>query len=287
MTFAEPGEHQDDDEDHDAGGDYKGVRVIGEGEIDVHAIDAGDERERQHDDRDDGEDAHDLVDAIAREGVGGVGEAVDDFEVLVGDVAELEEVVGDIAEVLFHVLMQDGVIAGFELQDDGDLLPDDAAEGDDIAAQQGELLDDALGVGGEEGVFDGVDALVDLVEDGEDVVDELIDEGVQGVIGALTQQLRARAFVRLAALAGGDEGLERAVVHCDDIIAPEEEIDFAGAGELIAGIPERKVHDEEEVVVVLVELGAFDGADDVFEVERVEGGIAGGAGRRHLRRRGG
>ena len=68
-----------------ASGDYKGVRVIGEGENDVHAVDAGDERERQHDNRDDGEDAHDLVDAIAGEGVGGVGEAVDDFEVLVGE----------------------------------------------------------------------------------------------------------------------------------------------------------------------------------------------------------
>ena len=166
------------------------------------------------------------------------------------------------------------MIAGFELQDDGDLLPDDAAERDDIAAQQGELLDDAPGFGGEEGVFDGVHALVDLVEDGEDVIDELIDEGVQGVIGALPQQLGARAFVRPAALAGLDEGLERAVMHGDDIIAPEEEIDFAGAGELVAGIPKREVHDKEEVVVGLVELGAFDGTDDVFEVERMEGGIA-------------
>lgn len=64
-------------------------------------------------------------------------------------------------------------------------------------------------------------------------------------------------------------------MHGDDIIATEEEIDFAGAGELVAGIPEREVHDEEEVVVVLVELGAFDGADDIFQIERVEVGIAG------------
>jgi len=95
------------------------------------------------------------------------------------------------------------------------------------------------------------------------------------VIGALPQKLLPRNGVGLAALEGGREGLERAVVHGDDIIATEEEIDFAGAGELVAGIPEREVHDEEEVVVVLVELGAFDGADDIFEVERVEVGIAG------------
>ena len=41
-------------------------------------------------------------------------------------------------------------------------------------------------------------------------------------------------------------------MHGDDIIGPEEEIDLAGAGELLAGIPEREVHDEEEIVVILV-----------------------------------
>ena len=71
------------------------------------------------------------------------------------------------------------MIAGFELQDDGDLLTDDAAEGDDVAAQEGELLDDALGLRFEEGVFDGMDAPVDLVEDGEDIIDKLIDEGIE------------------------------------------------------------------------------------------------------------
>ena len=167
--------------------------------------------------------------------------------------------VGDIAEVFFHVLVEDGVIAGFELQDDGDLLTDDAAEGDDVAAQEGELLDDALGLRFEEGVFDGMDAPVDLVEDGEDIIDKLIDEGVESLIGAAAEQLLPGALVRLTALEGGCEGLERAVVDGDDIIGTEEEIDFAGAGELVAGIPEREVHDEEEVIVVLIELGAFDG----------------------------
>ena len=274
MAFAEIEQHQNDDDQHDAGGDYKGMGVIGKGKIDVHAVDAGDEGERQHDDRDDGEDAHDLVDAVAGEGIGGVGEAVDDFEVLVGDVAQPEEVVDDIAEVLLHVLVEDGMVAGFELLDDGDLPADDAAEGDDVAAQQGDLLDDTLGVGFEEGVFDGVDAAVDLVEDGEDVVDELVDEGVEGVVGAAAEQLLTSAVVGLAALEGGHERLERPVVHGDDVVGPEEEIDFAGARELIAGIPEREVHDEEEVVIVIIELGAFDGAADVLEVEGVEAGEA-------------
>ena len=274
MTLTEPGEHQDDDDDHDAGRDYKGLRLIGEGEIDVHAVDAGDEREGQHDDGDDGEDAHDLVDAVAGESIGSIGEAVDDFEVLVGDVAELEEVVDDIAKILLHMLVQDGVVDGFELLDDGDLPADDAAEGDDIAAQEGELLDDAFGVRLEEGVFNGVDAPVDLVEDGEDVVHKLVDEGVEGVVGAASEQTLALVGGRLAAFEGGYEGLERPVVDGDDVVWSEEEIHLAGAGELVAGIPEREVHDEEEVVVVLVELGAFDGADDVFEVEGVEAGEA-------------
>ena len=42
----------------------------------------------------------------------------------------------------------------------------------------------------------------------------------------------------------------------------------------MAGIPKREVHDQEEVIIVLVELGAFDGAADVFQVERVEVRVA-------------
>ena len=245
MTSAENVEHQDGDDEHDAGGDYKGVGFIGKGKIDVHAVDAGDEREGQHDDGDDGEDAHDLVDAVAGEGIGGIGEAVDDFEVLVNDVAELEEVVDDVAKVLLHVRVQHGVVDGFELLDDGNLLADDAAQGDDIAAQQGDLLDDFFGVGFEECLFDGVDAFIDLVEDGEDVVDELVDEGVEGVVGAESEQTVALVFVGLAGFEGGHERLERAVVHGDDVVGTDEEIDFGGAGDFVAGVPEREVQDEE------------------------------------------
>ena len=163
MASAEKVEHQDGDDKHDAGGNYKGVRVVGKGKNDVHAVDAGDERERQHNDGDDGEDAHDLIDAEAGECIGGIGEAIDDLEVLVNDVAEFEEVVGDIAEVLLHLNVQHGVINRFELLDDGNLLADDAAQGDDIAAQEGDLLDGSFGVGFEERLFDSVDAFIDLV----------------------------------------------------------------------------------------------------------------------------
>ena len=36
--------------------------------------------------------------------------------------------------------------------------------------------------------FDGVDAAVDLVENGEDVVDQVIDEGIDRVIDAAPEQ---------------------------------------------------------------------------------------------------
>ena len=94
------------------------------------------------------------------------------------------------------------------------------------------------------------------------------------MVGAAPKQAVPLVLIGLAALEGGDQGLERAVVDGDDIIGTEEEIDFAGAGELVAGIPKREVQDEEEVVVVLVELGTFNGAENVFEVERVEVGEA-------------
>ena len=42
----------------------------------------------------------------------------------------------------------------------------------------------------------------------------------------------------------------------------------------MAGIPIREVHDHEKVVVILIELGAFDWAAQVFQVERVDIGEA-------------
>ena len=248
--------------------------IFGKGKLDVHAIDAGNERQGQHDDGDDGEDTHDLVDAIAGEGIGGFGEAVDDLIVFIDDIAQFEEVIGDITEVFFHLIVQDRVLDGFELLHDRDLLADDAAQGDDIAAQQSDFLDNALGVGFEERVFNVVDAPVHLAQYGKDVIHQLVDERVEGVVGAATQQALTLGAVGLAAFDQVHQRFERAVMHGDHEVVADEEIDFGGAGELVAGVPQRKVHDGEDVVIVLVELGPFDRAADVLEVERVEVGIA-------------
>ncbi len=248
--------------------------IFCKGKLDIHAIDAGDERKRQHDDRDNGKDAHDLVDAIARQRIGGFGEAVDDLVVFVGDVTQLEEVIGDIAEILLHIIVQDGVIDGFELLHNGDLLADDATQGDDIAAQQSDLLDDALGIGFEEGVFDGVDTAVHLAQDGKDVIHQLINQRVEGMTGTAPEQGLAVVFGGFTAFVHADEGFECSVVHSDHVVKADDNIDFVGARDLVAGIPIREVHDHEKVVVILIELGAFDWAAQVFQVERVDIGEA-------------
>ena len=248
--------------------------IFGKGKLDVHAIDAGNERQGQHDNGDDGEDAHDLVDAIAGEGISGFGKAVDDLIVFIDDIAQFEEVIGDITEVFFHLIVQNRVLDGFQLLHDGDLLADDAAQRDDIAAQQSDLLDDTLGVGCEELVFDGVDAPVHLAQYGKDVIHQLVDERVEGVVGAATQQALTLGAVGLAAFDQVHQRFERAVMHGDHEFAADEEIDFGGARDLVSGIPEWEVHDHEYVGIVLVELGPFDRAADVLEVERVEVGKA-------------
>lgn len=107
---------------------------------------------------------------------------------------------------------------------------------------------------------------------------------MQGEVRAPAQQAVALVFVGLAGFKGGDERLQTAVVGGDDNIGAEEDINFAGAGELVARVPEREVQDGEEVAFGLVELGAFDMAAAVLKVERVEvweaaveGGNVGGA----------
>ena len=63
-------------------------------------------------------------------------------------------------------------------------------------------------------------------------------------------------------------------MHSDHVVGTDEKIDFAGAGDFLAGVPEREVQDEEEVVIVLIQLGTFFGAADVFQVERVDVRVA-------------
>ena len=102
----------------------------------------------------------------------------------------------------------------------------------------------------------------------------MVNEGVEGAVGTESQQTVALVFVRLAGLESGDEGRQGAVMHSDHVVGTDEEIDFAGAGDFLAGVPEREVQDEEEVVIVLIQLGTFFGAADVFQVERVDARVA-------------
>ena len=53
-----------------------------------------------------------------------------------------------------------------------------------------------------------MEALVDFGEDGEDIIDQLVDQAVEGVVGALAQQFLAFLFDVLAALEDSDQGFE-------------------------------------------------------------------------------
>ena len=105
---------------------------------------------------------------------------------------------------------------------------------------------------------------------GKDVIYQLVNQRVKGVVGAAAQQTLALGIVGFAAFDQVRQRFERAVMHGDQVVVADEEINFGGAGQLVAGVPERKVHDHEDVGIVLVELGPFDRAADVLEVERVE-----------------
>ena len=99
-----------EEEDEGKGDEYHAANdtpecedVGDEGEIEVHAEDSGDHRERQQDCVEDGEQSHDVVGAVGLQGVEGAGEAFDQLSVVLNRVEHLLVLVEDIAPVVFHV----------------------------------------------------------------------------------------------------------------------------------------------------------------------------------------
>ena len=62
-------------------------------------------------------------------------------------------------------------------------------------------------------------------------------------------------------------------MHGDHVVWPDENVHLAGRGQPGDLVEDREVQHQEEVVLALVQLGALDAADDVFQVQRVEVGI--------------
>jgi hypothetical protein len=124
-------------------------------------------------------------------------------------------------------------------------------------------------------VLDRVDVLTDLVDYGETVVDEAVEDKVEQIARAAAHGLPPGLLAGLTCSEQGDQGPEVALVQGDQIVFPHENGDLAGRRYPGLSIVHGEMEHHEEVGLVLVDLGQLDPAQAVVEIEAVEWVVVG------------
>ncbi len=234
--------------------------------LEVHAVDAGDQR-RHGRHRHVGRDlAHVLVLAHADLGEVGLEDAREQVAVALELVVSAQQVVVDVAEVGPHLGVDHVVLAAGEPVDRLHERSDAVPELEDLALE----LVDALGrVGahpGEDLVLDLVDVLAQTGDRGRVVVHHPVDDRVQHRARPVLQQLGV--LLELATHAAQLAGL--AVAHGDDVVVAEEDQDLAELDDLGRVDVASRLEDDEDHVGEDLELGALVRVDRVLHGQRVQ-----------------
>ena len=119
-------------------------------------------------------------------------------------------------------------------------------------------------------VLDRVQLRGDLVQDGEAVVEEIVEDVVEEVAGALREELLAPLRIVLAAPEEVRHRQELDVGQRDEEVLAQEEVELGRVQPLDRLVVEREVEDDEEVVRVLVDLRPLPLREHVLDVELVE-----------------
>src|SRR4051794_18781441 len=271
-------EHEADDRPERGGG-------LEAWEVNVHAEDARDQRQRQQDHGHDGQEAQDVVLAVRDDRLVRVLERLHDLLVVVEEVPDPFARVDDVVEVELELLGQEALDLALEEPQRRALRLDDLAVGDDLLFHVREVAHDLLGALLEQVVLDRIELVPDLVEDREAVVEEVVEDVVEQVPRPLREELVAKLLVLLTAAEEPRYRQELDVRQRDEVVGPDEEVELGRVQPLDVLVVDREVEDAEEVVRVVVDLRALAAREDVLEVEGMPA-IALGEGRGLLQRGG-
>ena len=101
-------------------------------------------------------------------------------------------------------------------------------------------------------------------------IDAGVDDLVEQVAGALREGRLAEVLLLAVALEHRRQRRERDVRQRDQVVGAHEQVELGGQDPAGLLLEQRELEDDEDVVVVLVELGAVVARVDVLVVERVE-----------------
>src|SRR5215211_1882588 len=241
------------------------------GERDIHPEEARDDRQRQEHDAEDREHAQDLVLPVRDYRLVRVLERLDDLLVIVEQVPDPLGRVDDVVEVELQLLRQEPLDVALEQAQRRALGLDDLAVGDDLLLDVGDVADDLLRTPFEQLVLERVELVRDLVEDGEAVVEEVVEDFVQQPARSLREELPTKDVVRLAAAEKPRDRRQLDVRQRYEVVGTDEDVELAGVQPAGRLVEHGKVEDDEEVALlrVVVDLRALALREHVLDVERM------------------
>src|SRR5256885_5030697 len=269
-ALAREGEHPDEHHQHHPDDDPEGLELALAGDPGVHAPDPGHQRQREEDHREHGEHAQDVVELVGEHRLVGVLERLGRLLVALEHLPDALGGVVDVIEVEVEVVRDVARLGALQVADHRALRADDLAEVDDLLLDVGEVTDDLLRAALEDVLLEALELVAHLAQHREGGVDAVVHDLVEQVARALGEHLAAELRVGAAALEQVVDGLQWLVRQRDHEVAADEQVQLGRVEPSHVLVEAREVEHDEQVAVVLVDLGALVAREDVLVIQRVE-----------------
>ena len=239
--------------------------------VEVHAVHARQERERDEDGADDREHLHDLVHPVAHRGHVGLGEPPRHLAVGLDDVDRLHRVVVDVAHVGARHVREALVRLALHLREHLAHRPERAPHQQQLALGAVDLLDHLGARALQHQVLEQLETVAEVLEDREGLVHDRVDQRVAEEARVVHPQLRAR---RADALADRVPDVARRLLEREHRAVADEDAHLLGVQLPLAQL--QLARDDEEprlvgaVVLVGLHLGTLRHVQHVLERERVQ-----------------
>lgn len=220
----------------------------------VHAVEAGDDGKREHDDRKKCEDFDDVIGVVRDDRFIGFlergGQFLEVFEV----VPDFFDFIDDIVKVDIEVVGEEFFVLVFELGDDGALRNDHAAKIDDVFFKHQDVLEAVAGMVGVENFgFEVVDVFTESVEKWKGRAKKVVGKHIKEVTWAFAEVFFAHFAFGFAV---GEEFFDGwiVIVKGNEEVWTNEDVDFGVTDVAPAAGADRNVKNHKDVVVVVVDF---------------------------------
>jgi hypothetical protein len=180
-------------------------------------------------------------------------------------------VVSDVTKIDLLVLLEERIFFSLKGLNYRNLGMNDAAEGDKVSPNQGDLLDSLRNGLGEDNVLNVINVLGEFIQYRKTRVNQSIEDVIEKESRAAPQVTFAAILVSLAFLEESDQRFEvTGTMNGNDIILTNKDIYFTGPGYAIFFVKYRDMQYHEKVVFILINFGTLYAAEDIIQIQRMK-----------------